>query len=103
MENDNVVEDTPIMNAKIEVLSEKETITTFMDAFKEQVDNGIQKCEKDIKKKIEDEWKQIEEKVETDQHNRNRTIIEQIIKTCENFRSKNEDEFTFFREQFDPD
>ena len=72
-----------------------------MEQFKEQLDNGISKCEKDIKHKIGQEWDQYEKNLEVTQHNRNRTIVEQIIKTSAEFRKDNKSYFDKLREEFD--
>jgi len=89
------------LNIKIEVLGEKESTQQYLDSFKEHLDNGISKCEKEIKSRISEEWKKIEEKVSRDQHKRNRMIVEQIIKTTDKFRKENEGYFFKLREEYD--
>jgi hypothetical protein len=98
---DAEVPDSPRLNAKIEVLSEKDSTQQVLDQFKEHMDNGISKCEKDIKTKINEDWRKIEDEVSTNQHQRNRAIVEQIIKTCEQFKSENEAHFNKLREEYD--
>jgi hypothetical protein len=46
---DGDVPDNDDLNNKIDLLTEKESIQGYLDTFKDHLDSGIAKCEKDIK------------------------------------------------------
>ena len=59
--------------------------------------------EKSITKGIEDEWKSIESNVSRGQHNRNRSIVKEVIETTQDFRNGLKDQFDNMREEYDQD
>jgi len=58
-----------------------------LEKYKEYMEIEIGKCEKDINKRTKDEWKSIEDRIESNQHSRNRAIVKEIIETCADFRN----------------
>ena len=72
-------------NDRLTLLGEKETLTTILEKYKEYMENSIQKVEKDITKRIKDEWNTIENRIKTNQHARNRAIVTEVMETCHAF------------------
>ena len=65
------------------------------------MENNITKCEKDINKRVKDEWVAIEKRITDNQHTRNRAIVKEIIETCADFRNMLHDQFERMREEYD--
>ena len=41
--------------------------------------------EKDINKRVKEEWTAIENRIKVNQHSRNRAIVTEVMETCHNF------------------
>lgn len=65
-----------------------------LDNSKDFMDAGINKLETEIGKAIANEWNEILSGMLLKQHKRNRSIIKEIIDTCETFRKEIKDKFT---------
>jgi hypothetical protein len=72
-----------------------------LDSFKDFMENAIQTIEKDIRTRTNSEWKEIEDKFLLNQHNRNRTIVKEVIDTCKDFRDSIQDNFERMRDELD--
>lgn len=71
-----------------ELLSDKDTLVGHLEASKENVDAKINDKETEITKAIAEDWKATEARILDQQHKRNREIIEEIIRTCIDFREE---------------
>ena len=79
-EDENLAnEDDDDFNLKLEVLGEKDQLTTFLDTYKDTMDSRIGRCEKLISTSIKSQWLEIETKLTEEQHKRNRSIVKEII------------------------
>ncbi len=65
---------------------DKEVLTGILEGSKETIDGKIGDKETEIFRVIQDDWKNTSLRIHDQQHTRNRNIIEETIKTCENFR-----------------
>ena len=82
----------------LELLIEKDPLIGHLDASKDSMDSGINKLETEITKAIQSEWQEILKNMQEKQHKRNRSIVKEIIDTCEMFRKDIKDKFTELRE-----
>ena len=89
--------------AKFDILVDKEELIAFLDAYKDFMELKLNEKEKFVTRGIEDEWKNIESNVSTAQHNRNRSIVKEVIETCQDFRNGLKDKFDNMREEYDQD
>ena len=72
-------------DARLALLGDKEAVTTCLEKYKEFMESEITKVEKDIQKKIREEWTKIQNHTKTSQHSRNRQIVTEVMDTCTNF------------------
>ena len=67
-------------------MEDKDILVSHIEASKETVDSKIGDKETQIIKDLTDDWKQTDFRIIEEQHHRNRTVVEEIIKTWEDFR-----------------
>ena len=103
MEDDAFVppEDDEEFNLKLDLLSDKDILVQHLDTYKEHMDNRLQNCEKVIRSAITKEWATIETSLSTNQHARNRSIVKEMIETCQDFRKNLKEIFDRMRDEFD--
>lgn len=70
------------------LMEDRDILTSHLEASKENLDSKISDKETEIVKTLQEDWRQTESRILEEQHTRNRNIIEEIIKTCENFREE---------------
>lgn len=70
------------------LMEDRDILTSHLEASKENVDSKISDKETEIVRTLQEDWRQTETRILEEQHTRNRNIIEEIIKTCENFREE---------------
>lgn len=70
------------------LMEDKDILVAHIEASKENVDGKISDKESEINRAISDDWKATENKIIDEQHHRNRTIVEEVINTCNNFRDE---------------
>lgn len=75
-----------LSNDLIILMEDKDILVSHIEASKENVDSKIGDKETEIVKALAEDWKNTENRVLEDQHQRNRNIVEEVIKTCEDFR-----------------
>lgn len=80
-------------NDLLELLLEKEPLVQHLDASKEFMETKIQKMETEIMKAIKGEWDNLDQELQLKQHKRNRSIIKEIITTCNTFKNEIKEEF----------
>ena len=80
-------------NDLLELLLEKEPLLQHLDQSREFMETKIQKMETEIMKAIKTEWDGLEQNMQLKQHKRNRSIIKEIITTCNTFRNEIKEEF----------
>lgn len=73
-------------NEMIILMEDRDVLTSHLEASKENVDSKIGDKETEIVRTLQDDWKQTETRILEEQHMRNRNIVEEIVKTCDNFR-----------------
>lgn len=78
------------------LMEDRDVLTSHLEASKENVDSKIGDKETEIVRTLQDDWRQTETRILEEQHMRNRNIIEEIIKTCENFREDIRKSFSYF-------
>ena len=88
-------------NARIEIMGSKEDCVTFLDQYKEYMDNQLGEIERKVNKAITEEWDIIDKETSSSQHTRNRGIVKEIIETCLQFKQELKEEFKELREQYD--
>lgn len=67
------------------LIQPKEEIIQMLNNFKEQLSLKINKQDTDITSALIGEWNIMQTKMNEDQHQRNRSIIEEIVQTIERF------------------
>ena len=70
----------------IMLLEDREVLTSHVEASKENVDSKIGDKETEIVRTLQEDWKTTETRILDAQHMRNRNIVEEVIKTCVDFR-----------------
>jgi hypothetical protein len=71
----------------IQLLYDRETVTQNFEQSKETQENKISEKENIIRSEINNDWKYTKEKLIEDQHNRNRNIIQEIIRMTKERKS----------------
>ena len=64
------------------LMEDKDILVAHIEASKENVDSKISDKETEVNKAISEDWKATETRILDEQHHRNRTVVEEIIKTC---------------------
>lgn len=77
------------------LMEDRDVLTSHLEASKENVDQKISDKETDIVRTLQEDWKATETRILDQQQMRNRNIIEEVIKTCENSRDDISKGFTF--------
>lgn len=70
------------------LMEDKDILVAHIEASKENVDSKISDKETEINKAISEDWKGTETRILEEQHHRNRTVVEECINTCNNFRDE---------------
>lgn len=73
-------------NELVLLMEDKDILQSHIEASKETVDSKIGDKETEIQRALGDDWKNTETKILEEQHHRNRNVVEEIIKTCEEFK-----------------
>lgn len=94
-ENDNNQDET--FMEQFDLFCDKDQFMQILESSKEYMDNQIGGLENQINKAIQSEWTKTSGDMTLKQHKRNRSIIKEIITTCETFRTEIKDEFTTLR------
>lgn len=74
----------------LDMLSDVENalIPEALNHLREQMDSKLDEVNRQIDRKLRDEWSLMETQIGDAQHMRNRNIIQEIIETCENFNEE---------------
>jgi hypothetical protein len=99
--NDDDGNDDPEFDAKLEFFGQKEEMMVMLDNYKENMETKINQGEKVITQAIKKEWEAIEERVVKNQHQRNRSIVKEIIETAQDFKANLKDQFDRMREEYE--
>ena len=68
---------------------ETEAIVTALEGFKETTENKISNFEGVINSEITKDWKDTESRIVSEEHARNRDIIEEIVQNTKLFQDEN--------------
>jgi hypothetical protein len=98
---DDDFNDDPDFNLKLEVLSEQEVMKTMFETYKEQFDSKLAISSKQILSGTKIEWEGILSQIISSQHKRNRSIVKEIIDTCQGFRTELRDKFEGLRDELE--
>ena len=77
-----------ISNDLITLMSDPEALNQHLEASKENIDSRIGDQETIIQRELLRDWRNTETRITEDQHHRNRTIVKEIISTCEKLRKE---------------
>jgi len=88
-------------NELVDILLEKEITVQHLDQSKDFMDSSINKLESEITKAITREWSDTTDDMLLKQHKRNRSIVKEIITTCESFKMEIAEQFTNLRGEDD--
>jgi hypothetical protein len=72
----------------IHMMSDSEALNQHLEGSRENVDAKINDMESLIVKELLRDWKNTETRILEHQHHRNRTIVQEVIGTCEKFRKE---------------
>lgn len=78
--------------------SEVDTLVSLLEAFKEYTENKISNFESVINSDITRDWKETEQRIQQDEHTRNRDIIQEIVENTKLFQEENRRKFLMWRE-----
>lgn len=91
--------DKDVYEFQLVYFSDKDALIGLLDTSKETMESKIQEKEQVINKAILTLQDQTETKLQKGQHSRNRSIVKEIIATCENFRNEIKEDFSAMKEQ----
>ena len=83
----------------VQLLYDKETLTQYFEQSKETQENKISEKDNIIRSEINNDWKNTKEKLLEEQHDRNRNIIQEIIKLSKDKRQEVEDIIEEYRDR----
>ena len=69
-------------------MDDADYLNSQLEGSKENIELRVNEIETQIIKELSDDWKQTETRTIEDQHYRNRTIVQEIIKTCDKFKKE---------------
>ena len=69
-------------------MDDADYLNSQLEGSKENIELRVNEIETQIIKELSDDWKQTETRIIEDQHYRNRTIVQEIIKTCDKFKKE---------------
>jgi hypothetical protein len=70
------------------LMSDKEALVSVLETSKENVGGKIEDKENEIKKAILEDWRHTYSRIIDEQQKRNRNVVEEIIKQCDDFRDE---------------
>lgn len=73
-------------------LMDADGLNQHLEGSKEQVEAKINDVESIVNRALSQDWKATETRILDHQHHRNRTIVQEIIRTCEKFRKEIKEE-----------
>lgn len=77
-----------LSNELLQFMDDSDVLNQHLDASKENIDSKISDQETNIVKELTRDWKNTETRILEDQHMRNRTIVQEVIKTCDKFKKE---------------
>ncbi len=86
----------------IMLLSDPDYLNTQLEASKENIELRVNEIESQIIKDLTNDWKTTEQRIIEDQHHRNRTIVQEIIKTCDKIKKEVNNEVDAIEKEKNP-
>jgi hypothetical protein len=77
-------------------------LNSQLEGSKENIELRVNEIESQIMKDLADDWRQTETRIIEDQHHRNRTIVQEIIKTCDKFKKEINNEVDAIEKEKNP-
>lgn len=96
-EDANAVEGETMSDDMIQLMTDNETLNAHLEASKENIDSKVSDQETKIVRELMNDWRNTEQRILDSQHHRNRTIVQEIIKTCEKFKKEISKKHTHYR------
>ena len=90
-----------IYDFQLVFFSDKDVLIQLLDTSKEMMETKVAEKEQLINKAIANLQEDTLKKLLSGQHSRNRSIVKEIIATCENFRNEIKEDFSVLKEQDD--
>jgi predicted glycoside hydrolase/deacetylase ChbG (UPF0249 family) len=88
MEDDVGEEGNNFHDEILEIMGDPDTLNQTLETSKEAIDAKVNEVESLIIKELNADWKATETRIIDQQHHRNRTIVKEVVKTCENFKKE---------------
>lgn len=88
MEEDVGEEGNNLADEILEIMGDPDTLNQTLETSKEAIDAKINEVESLIIKELNSDWKNTETRIIDQQHHRNRTIVKEIVKTCDKFKKE---------------
>ena len=89
MEEDQNGGDTESMSDNMIILmGDNDVLNQHLEQSKENVDSKIGDQETIIVRELTKDWRNTETRILEEQHYRNRTIVQEIIKTCDKYKKE---------------
>lgn len=86
----------------VELMSDSDYLNTQLEASKENIELRINEIETQIIKELTNDWKTTEARIVEDQHQRNRRIVQEIIKTCDKIKKEVNNEVDAIEKEKNP-
>lgn len=83
-------------------MDDADYLNSQLEGSKENIELKVNEVESQIIRELADDWKQTETRIIEDQHHRNRTIVQEIIKTCEKFKKEINNEVDAIEKEKNP-
>ena len=84
--NNNDMDQLP--DELVTLIAESDVLQQHLEASKENIDSKVGDQDSNITKELTRDWTATQTRILEEQHQRNRTIVQEIIKTCERFKKE---------------
>ena len=87
----NIGEDAdqePMSDDLILLMDDGDYLNSQLEGSRENIEQRLGDIETQINRDLANDWKATDTKINEDQHHRNRTIVQEVIKTCEKFKKE---------------
>ena len=78
----------PMTDEFVLLMDDADYLNSQLEGSKENIELRVNDIESQIIKDLTNDWKATEQRITEDQHHRNRTIVQEIIKTCDKFKKE---------------
>jgi hypothetical protein len=70
------------------LMDDGDYLNSQLEGSRENIEQRLGDIETQINRDLANDWKSTDTKITEDQHHRNRTIVQEVIKTCDKFKKE---------------